>query len=714
MKLIASVLAKFPGQARVYLLLALFNLLSSGAGVMLCQQLLNGIHTSVRTNAAWAERLDAFAGLAKTAGDADAPGNDVFKDHDIPTQRRREAEAKARFDADLVALRTEITAHLPPDSAQSLVASLEKASQALAVMHGHSQALFDALDRGDDRGAGEHMADMDQAFAEVTARLADARVVAAACQEKAFAEQERSALRTQLFQYLVAALMLLVILAATIYGVRIALRFERSQTDLSRKNRDMRLVFDNVAQGFLTIQPTGQLAPEHSRIVETWFGSPGDKVTFSQLIAPSDPNAATWFDVGLAEIEADLLPIELTLDQLPKRVKARDGRPLGLEVQPVYAGGRISQFLVVLSDLTQVEARAEAEEVQREAMAIFERVMKDREGFLEFFAEASALVERFAGAKASAVEDARILHTLKGNCGIYGQTSLANTCHALEDRMEESGGGPSDTDRAFLQAKWGAFAARVSEMLGSDQVHIGLADEEYEDILRLVVSGGSRQEIAERVRSWRNESAHVRLSRLASQAASLAERLGRCAVEVRVEARTARLPAGDWRGVFGTLVHVVRNAVDHGLETPEERAEAGKPPSGAMSFRTCAQVSPDGTDEFVLEISDDGRGIDWEAVKRKASALGIAAERHEELVAALFTDGLSTRDEVSELSGRGVGLGALKEQVELRGGHIEVESERGLGTKMRFVFPVERDPFVASVVRLTVQPPVTQVAQAAV
>ncbi len=581
-----------------------------------------------------------------TAGDADAPGNDVFKDHDIPTQRRREAEAKARFDADLVALRTEITAHLPPDSAQSLVASLEKASQALAVMHGHSQALFDALDRGDDRGAGEHMADMDQAFAEVTARLADARVVAAACQEKAFAEQERSALRTQLFQYLVAALMLLVILAATIYGVRIALRFERSQTDLSRKNRDMRLVFDNVAQGFLTIQPTGQLAPEHSRIVETWFGSPGDKVTFSQLIAPFRPQRCHLVRRG--KQDRGRPPPHRAHPRSAPQAGEGPRRAPALGLGSGLRGGTHRSFLVVLSDLTQVEARAEAEEVQREAMAIFERVMKNLEGFLEFFAEASALVERFAGAKASAVEDARILHTLKGNCGIYGQTSLANTCHALEDRMEESGGGPSDTDRAFLQAKWGAFAARVSEMLGSDQVHIGLADEEYEDILRLVVSGGSRQEIAERVRSWRNESAHVRLSRLASQAASLAERLGRCAVEVRVEARTARLPAGDWRGVFGTLVHVVRNAVDHGLETPEERAEAGKPPSGAMSFRTCAQVSPDGTDEFVLEISDDGRGIDWEAVKRKASALGIAAERHEELVAALFTDGLSTRDEVSE------------------------------------------------------------------
>ena len=90
-----------------------------------------------------------------------------------------------------------------------------------------------------------------------------------------------------------------------------------------------------------------------------------------------------------------------------------------------------------------------------------------------------------------------------------------------------------------------------------------------------------------------------------------------------------------------------------------------------------AQVSGNA---LTFEIGDDGRGIDWDAVARKAGDLGLPNKTPQDLLQALCRDGVSTRESVSETSGRGVGMAAFKHQVELLGGRLEVRSSRGVGT----------------------------------
>ena len=119
----------------------------------------------------------------------------------------------------------------------------------------------------------------------------------------------------------------------------------------------------------------------------------------------------------------------------------------------------------------------------------------------------------------------------------------------------------------------------------------------------------------------------------------------------------------------------VRNAVDHGLEPPADREAAGKPPVGTIRLRA---AEADG--RVVIEIRDDGRGIDWNRVAQKARLLGLPWDQPEDLVAALFADGLSTKDSVSETSGRGVGLAAVRAACRELGGDVSVTSEPGKGS----------------------------------
>ena len=137
------------------------------------------------------------------------------------------------------------------------------------------------------------------------------------------------------------------------------------------------------------------------------------------------------------------------------------------------------------------------------------------------------------------------------------------------------------------------------------------------------------------------------------------------------------------------LMHIVRNAMDHGIESPEERIKAGKPEEGLVSI-TCNRE----TRYIELKISDDGRGIDYEKIREKAIKLysereeEIAQMSERELTQFLFQSGFSTKDEVTELSGRGVGLDVVWSSVEKIKGRIKVESEQGKGTSFILHFPL--------------------------
>jgi two-component system chemotaxis sensor kinase CheA len=143
-----------------------------------------------------------------------------------------------------------------------------------------------------------------------------------------------------------------------------------------------------------------------------------------------------------------------------------------------------------------------------------------------------------------------------------------------------------------------------------------------------------------------------------------------------------RLDHRRWAGFWAAFIHAVRNALDHGIERAEERATLGKRQAGTLALRTFEEK-----DRFVVEISDDGRGIDWSRIAERARSAGLPASTPSDLERALFVDGISTAASVTDVSGRGVGMGALLSATETLGGKLSIESARNKGTTMRFTFP---------------------------
>jgi two-component system, chemotaxis family, sensor kinase CheA len=160
-------------------------------------------------------------------------------------------------------------------------------------------------------------------------------------------------------------------------------------------------------------------------------------------------------------------------------------------------------------------------------------------------------------------------------------------------------------------------------------------------------------------------------------------------VELRVEGREIELDRAMLEQIGDPLVHLLRNAVDHGIEPPAERETAGKPPRGLLRLTATRERS-----RVVIRVQDDGRGIDAEAVRRAAVSRGLvtpeaAAELGPEQVhRLLLRPGFSTAKRVTDVSGRGVGLDAVASSVRALGGVLEIASAPGLGATFTIRLPL--------------------------
>ena len=155
-----------------------------------------------------------------------------------------------------------------------------------------------------------------------------------------------------------------------------------------------------------------------------------------------------------------------------------------------------------------------------------------------------------------------------------------------------------------------------------------------------------------------------------------------------MEGEATEADAAVVESLFEPLLHVLRNAIGHGVEDPEGRAAAGKPASAMVSLRARRQL-----ENVVVEVEDDGRGIDVDRVRQTALARQVAtaadldAMSDQEIVSLIFAPGFSTATEVTGLSGRGVGMDAVKTAVERIGGSVAVETRAGHGTTIRLNLP---------------------------
>lgn len=194
------------------------------------------------------------------------------------------------------------------------------------------------------------------------------------------------------------------------------------------------------------------------------------------------------------------------------------------------------------------------------------------------------------------------------------------------------------------------------------------------------------REQVERLLELQMQPLEPTLLELARHARELARELNK-EVKVTTEGGEVRLDRRIGTALFDSLLHLVRNAVDHGLETPEERTAAGKPPGGSLEITASQQG-----ERVQVTVRDDGRGLDREAIARAAARNGADPELVQGLPAEqlVLMPGFTTRESVSQVSGRGIGLDAVASTVRALGGEVRLRSTQGRGLTVTLDLPAAR------------------------
>jgi HPt (histidine-containing phosphotransfer) domain-containing protein len=462
---------------------------------------------------------------------------------------------------------------------------------------------------------------------------------------------------------------------------------------LEERTNALKLILDSAGDAFLLVSFDGTIEGDITKTARSWFGDAeyagraAKGVEAASYLFRDDAPSATAFALGLEQIVDQMLPFELAADVMPKKL-ARAGRFYELSYGQVFERGSFVRVLVTVRDVTARIAAEEAERRSRELNAMIGLILRDRRGFEMYVEESRAAIDSVCAAT-EVRSILRALHTLKGNAAVCGLETFAALIHELEAEVIDSGEPLTPKMAEDLQTTWKQSLATISALIDLRPKNVlEVPISEHEEVVSRLEHGGDRKELASSMREWRLERAGIPLGRLAREAERLASRMGK-QLNVIVDDGNVRLnPKSHAVAAFwSSLVHVVRNAVDHGIESPEDRMALGKTAIGELRLTAHRPAGPAVTDDntVVITIADDGRGVDWDLVRSRTNEHDGSA-----LKEVLFRDGFSTRDQADDISGRGIGLGAVRSACSTLGGSIDVESPLpGRGTLLRFCLPTQ-------------------------
>lgn len=495
-------------------------------------------------------------------------------------------------------------------------------------------------------------------------------------------------------------------------------KIQQSNEEIRQKTADIHAMLHYIPQGILTLESGGIIHPEYSEHLKT--------VLETSDIAGRDVMHVVFDGSGLGvdalnqmetaisacigedemnfEFNAHLLPLEIDKTMPDGRTKVLD-----LNWSPITdETGTTLRLLLCLRDVTDLRVLAKAADAQKKELALIGEILAVRQekfqefmgSAKEFIAENEALIIAAAGTEARRKEAIAVLfrnmHTIKGNARTYGLLQLTDVVHQAEERYDAIRQGKHEWNTELLQTELQLTAdvvaqyARINEVTlgrkgpgrrGSVDKFLMVPKEVVEDLIQRLDEAGAQsaeQKAAalQQARDALNQLGAEPLSRMLSGVTdslpSLAQELGKAAPQVVMKdagilVRTQL--ADTLRNVF---MHLFRNSLDHGLERPVERTLLGKSEAGSITLST--QLS---TNTLTLRLKDDGRGLALQRIKAKAIEQGLlaptAVASAHDIAQLIFASGFSTATEVTEVSGRGVGMDAVRGFIQAESGEISLE-----------------------------------------
>jgi ligand-binding sensor domain-containing protein/HPt (histidine-containing phosphotransfer) domain-containing protein len=513
-------------------------------------------------------------------------------------------------------------------------------------------------------------------------------------------------------------LILFLILLLGIYYYFRGKQEQKHLHELVASQKKVEDIMKSIDEAIFTINKDMSINKEHSKTAEKIFGiTEFEKQDIASLFKLDEENRASfplWLDLAFKkkwtvagwEKHVKLNPVkEVTLE--------RDGAIyLSVHYQPIYENDLFSRVMVIVNDIThqkmveQYLSKTNAEkELQMER--VFGIVSNDFENILSILDLSNNVITLFESINFEAISEhmsrlkdlGRDLHTLKGSGGSMGFDTLSKHCDELETALQgfmagKKVVGPEMREQIAhkfndLKGEMKGIVELRSKLYSGKESKLSIDKTDYADYLDELKKGGFKS-VDESIYRFRMLNS-LRFSEFCTEFVKMvhdyAKRFGKNIEPLKIETPEARIERRLCKALKGPVTHIIRNAVDHGIEDDATREKLGKG-TGCISM-----ALRENNETIELDIIDNGPGLDPELIAACAVKKGVITQEQTKTMTdiqkqdLIFQYGFSTKEEATTISGRGIGMDAIKTDLAKFGGAVQFVSRVGQGTQMTLSIP---------------------------
>ena len=463
-------------------------------------------------------------------------------------------------------------------------------------------------------------------------------------------------------------------------------QLKKQEEQLRSLQGKLTTILDHVHSGFMLINEQGIIQDGHSKGCSAVFDREIQTGELIQDILGLESRNRNQFEMAVSQVFDDFLPEEVSLIQIPDS-HILNQKHIQLETEIVRnAEGEPMFLLMTASDVTEMHKTAE--EVRSNKALLY--IMKQRASFERLLEEFHKILsaENIPLVASSEKQARRILHTLKGNFSLFGLQEIVKEIHEIEEKDKihlDDFYQIKNSLANFLKEHQDVLNMRFDGKSDTIQVK----RDQINELMNLVAKNQSDHPLKNQVKTWIDKLNLVAAKEMFNPFQNLVERVAARLtkkVEFEVLNPDIEILPNDFNGVFEVFPLLLTNAIDHGIEHPLDRGD--KPKTGKITLEIEAK-----NNTWFLTLSDDGKGIDANALRKKAIKDGYLSEEEalnlsdQDAIKLIFDEKFTTREKASEFSGRGFGMAAVKEKIESSNGKIEVQTEIGKGSIFVFQIP---------------------------
>jgi predicted ATPase/GAF domain-containing protein/tRNA A-37 threonylcarbamoyl transferase component Bud32/HPt (histidine-containing phosphotransfer) domain-containing protein len=496
---------------------------------------------------------------------------------------------------------------------------------------------------------------------------------------------------------------------ATLY-LNLEKKVEERTLRLKEKTNSINAMLQNLQQGLFMVVTGNMIHPEYSNYLETIFER--DKIQFlsvKELLFDNSDLSEDKIQQALSALDASIREPDiayacndhLLVSEVCKRFDGGRTKILELSWSPIVNDdGMVEQVMVAVRDVTQLrELKKQAEKQQRELNMMsqildvnefqFLNLIEDAKGYL---ASSRKILDTGAQKPREPLigELYRYMHTIKGNARSLGFVMISEVAHEVETVYQTQKAAAEPFNAELIRTKWQELEDTLNEYhtIFTDKLRRGRSAENKlpvdTDVLDWMNSLKdslehkkiSTEEAQQLFQTLMRAVKSVRLEEILNEPISgarrVADRLDKPQPSITLAGSGIRICSSIASSLRDVSMHILTNAVSHGIETSAERLSAQKTAAGQISIQVEKRAH-----EFAFIFKDDGKGLDLVGLQKKGAAFGLqgpADIKQDPLAIAnlIFLSGLSTAEKVSEVSGRGVGMDAVKDMAQNMGGTIKL------------------------------------------